>query len=104
MIRRLAIALACLGLACQRSDEQRQVDATATRVQVFVQCVISTQRNGDPRGPVTYEEWEQTCKNSPSSAELSTYVAAHSDLPQGLVSFVQALAIREDERRAQTHE
>ncbi len=102
MIRCLAVALACLGLACQRSDQQRQADATATRVEVFVQCVISTQRNGDPSGPVTYEEWEQSCKNSPTSAELSTYLAAHSDLPGGLVSFLQALAVREDERRAQT--
>jgi len=56
------------------------------------------------RLPKRSEEWEQTCKNSPSSAELSTYLAAHSDLPQGLVSFVQALAIREAERRTQTHE
>jgi hypothetical protein len=102
MIRWLPVAVACLGLACQRSDKQRQVDATATRAEVFVQCVISTQRNGDPSGPVTYEEWEQSCKNSPTSAELSAYLAAHSDLPRGLSSFLQALAVREDERQAQT--
>jgi hypothetical protein len=103
MIRYITLALAGVALACGGSDQQRGPDAKGVRAEVFVQCVISTQRNGDPRGPVTYEEWEQTCKNSPSSAELSTYLVAHSDLPRGLVSFLQALAIREDERRTQTH-
>jgi hypothetical protein len=103
MIRYITLVLAGVVLACGGSDQQPRPDAKGTQVAVFVQCVVSTQRNGDPRGPVTYEEWEQTCKNSPSSAELSTYLAVHSDVPRGLVSFLQALAIREDERRAQTH-
>jgi len=103
MIRYITLTLASVALACGGSDQQRGPDAKGARAEVFVQCVLSTQRNGDPRGPVTYEEWEQTCKNSPSSAELSTYLVAHSDLPRGLVSFLQALAIREDEHRTQTH-
>ena len=87
-------------VACRPSDEQRQTAASASRVGAFVQCVMAQQLSGNPNGPVTYEEWEQACKNSPTTAELSTYLARHSDTPSGVVSFLQKLAAREDERRA----
>ena len=80
----IALSLVTAMIACERSAQQRHADSTAPRVDAFVQCVVSTQLSGDPRGPVTYEEWDQACKNPPTTGELSPYLAAHSDLPSGV--------------------